>query len=243
MADRSFTDRLQRGFEMHDIIADFDPAYAPGPPTGEELDLQLPAFHAKLAATELLNNEAEDAAQLYSQTATDREKHLETVLASATSVLAYLRSKKKTLGTLLRGSETVVKRMRGARPKKKKVPLPEGEVPPAPVRNRGQQSYMEQSGHLRTLINLLTGKAGYAPPAGHAAHLDHLNSLLSSLRSFNTTICQQDAILIHAESARYDGYFDKHTGLHDYFHAMKESVKGIYGATSSQYGDIAGKTW
>jgi hypothetical protein len=243
MAERSFTDRLQRGLEMHDIIAGFIPAYAPGAPAGAELDLRLPAFHAKLTATELLNNAADDAALLYSQTATDRENHLDTVLTAATSVLAYLRSKKKTLGTLLRGAETVVKRMRGARPKKKNTPLPEGEVPPAPERNRGQQSYMEQAGHLRTLINLLTGKPGYAPPVGHLAHLDHLNALLSSLRGYNTTICQQDADLIHAESERYDGYFEKHTGLHDHFQAMKESVKGIYGAASSQYGDIAGKTW
>lgn len=243
MAEQSYTDRLQRGFEMHDIIAEFDPVYAPGAPIGEELDLRLPAFQAKLTATELLHNAAVDAAQAYSQTATDREKHLETVLAAGTSVLAYLRSKKKTLSTLLRGADKIVKRMRGARPKKKKTPLPEGEAPPAAERNRGQQSYMEQAGHLRTLINLLTGKPGYAPAATHPAHLNHLNTLLSSLRSFNTAICQQDADLIHAESERYEAFFEEDTGLHDYFHAMKESVKSQYGATSTQYGDIAGKTW
>ena len=243
MAEQSFTDRLQRSFEMRDIIAVFDPVYNPGAALPGELDLGLPAFATKLNAVELLNNGAVDAANLYALTARERETHLATVLTAATSVLAYLRSKKKTLGSLLRGAEVIVKRMRGTRPKKKAAPPAEGEAPPPKERNRGQQSYMEQAGHLRTLVTYLTGKPAYNPPATHPAALGNLNSLLSSFRAFNTAICQQDAALIHAESERHEAYFKKHDGLQDHFHAMKEAVKSQYGATSTQYGDIGSINW
>jgi hypothetical protein len=243
MAEQSFTDRLQRAFEMKDIIALFTPAYNPGAPAAGELDLRLPAFTTRLNSLSQLNEIVADTAAMYGQTAMDRAAHLDRVLAAATSVLAYLRSKKGTLGTLLRGSEVIVKRMRGARPKKKAAPPAPGDVPPAPERNRGQQSYMEQAGHLSTLINLLTGRPGYAPPAGHPAELANLGALLSSFRSYNVTICQQDGELIHAESARYMAYYKPNDGLHDHFHAIKEAVKGQYGATSPQYTSLAGKVW
>ena len=131
MADQSFTDRLQRSLEMHSIIAKYTLPYSPGEPSPGELDLRLPAFLEKLTAVEALNNEAADAGALYALKALERETHLEHVLTAATSVLAFLRSRKKSLRSLLRGADKIVKRMRGARPKRKKAPSAEGEEPPA----------------------------------------------------------------------------------------------------------------
>ena len=72
MAEQSFTDRLQRAFEMKDIIALFTPAYNPGAPAAGELDLRLPAFTTRLNSLSQLNEIVADTAAMYGQTAMDR---------------------------------------------------------------------------------------------------------------------------------------------------------------------------
>jgi|GEM_PF-1259442 len=249
MPEDSFTDRIQRAELLHNTINLLTPAYNPGVPGAGELDLQINAFFQKVAQTAVVNEAAEDAATAYGNWSTNREAHLTNVLAAATSVLAYLRSKKKTLAPLLTGAEKIVKRMRGSKAKKAPPP-PDGEPPPPDkVRSKGQQSYMEQQGHLRTLVNLLTNKPGYAPPASppgqppHPASLDNLNALLSAFRTFNAQSSILEAALIHAEAVRMEAFEHKDHGLHPWFLAMKEAVQSQYGFTSSQYEQIAGIEW
>ena len=246
MTQDSFTDRLQRAQLLHDTTVLMDPPYTPGVPLAGEMDLQLPAFQQTIAAAAATNDQAQDAATAYGDMAREREALRVTILAAATSMLAYLRSKKSTLGTLLAGAEKVVSRMRGS---KEKQPEPPADPGPAPKkRQRGQQSYMEQAGHLRTLIHLLTNKPAYNPPQipgqpPHPGSLANLDSLLSSLRSYNTQLCLRDADRITTEGDRQEAFEDETTGLHPHFLALKAAVQSQYGFNSTQYGIVRGIEW
>jgi hypothetical protein len=248
MAEDSFTDRLSRAQLLHDIIAGLTPAYTPGTPAPGELDLRLPAFQTTIAATTTANDLAQDVTEDYSGLALQREQLLDTIMKAATAVLAWLRSRKSTLGSLLTRAEKVVDRMRGPKEKLPEPPPPAPGEPEAKKRNRGQQSYAEQAGHLRTLIRILAANPAYDPvaPPGepqHTASLGNLNGLLSSLRAFNAGLCDKDADLINAEADRYDAFEDERTGLHVHFLAMKSAVQAQYGFGSSQYGQVSGVEW
>ena len=249
MAEDSFTDRLQRSQLLHDIIAGLVPVYTPGIPLPGELDLRLPAFASTIQTASLANDAAQDAAQDYGNMALQRETLLATVLKAATSVLAWLRSKKSSLGSLLTRAEKVVDRMRGPKEKQPAPPPPANPGDPVPKpRNRGEQSYAEQAGHLRTLIRLLSANPAYNPVAApgeppHPASLGNLNGLLSSLRSYNTVLCNKDADLINAEGDRQDAFEDEKTGLHVHFLAVKSAVQAQYGYNSPQHGQVSGIEW
>jgi len=239
MTESSFMDHVQHATELKDVIAGLEPAYAPGVPEPEELDLRLTAFNSAIGAAEGAHLDAEATASTYGDMARERDDCLKLVLSAGTSVLAFMRSKRKTLGRQFKGVERIVKKMRGTRPKKAPPPPPEGE-PPEKARNRGQQSYREQAGHLQTLHALVNGNAAYNPPANHPAHPDKLDELLTALNTCNGQISVLKAAVIRSETLREEKFTEKDVGLHDYFHAMKESVKGQYGADSTQYADVAG---
>ena len=248
MTESSYTDRLQHAQSLHDVISNLTPAYSPGAPKPGALDLRLPGYLTRVLQVSNLNDAAEDATTLYGDKATDRAAHLTTVLAAATSVLAYLRTDKKTFATLLKGAEKIINRMRGPKSKKAPPPPPGEPPPPAKERNKGQQSYMEQQGHLRTLVNLLSNKPDYTPPdvapaVQHPGSLGNLNGLLSSFRAFNSQISQLDADLIHAENERLAAFEHKTTGLHAHFNAVKDAVQSQYGFAGTQYGEVSGIEW
>ena len=249
MTESSFTDHLAHAQLLHDTVNNLTPPYAPGAAAAGDMDLAIDAYQDKITEVQVMHDAAEDASTAYGSKALDRAAHLTSVLTAVTSVLAYLRTKKPTLGTLLTCAEKIVTRMRGPKIKKTPAPLPGDPAPPVKERNRGQQSYMEQQGHLRTLINLLTGKPGYAPaPAGpglpqHPASLDHLNGLLSGFRAFNSQISVLEADLLHAEALRQDAFENKRTGLHPLFITVKDAVQSQYGFSSTQYGTVAGIEW
>ena len=249
MANDSFTDRIQRAQLLHDTLEQADPPYTPGAPLAGELDLRLPAFLQKILATTTANDVAVDAASDYGNMARDREALLTNILAAATSVLAFLRSKKATLGSLLTGAEKFVDRMRGPK-EKQPAPGPPADppAPAAPKRNKGQQSYMEQAGHLRSLIRLLTNKPAYNPQdipgqPSHPASLNNLNGLLSSLRSYNSQLSDLEADVTTTEGDRQDAFEDEKTGLHPHFLAVKSAAQSQYGYTSTQYGNVSGIEW
>lgn len=243
MTESTFTDHVQHATDLKNVIAGLTPAYAPGAPAAGELDLRIPAFESAIITAANSHQAVEDAAAAYGLKSTDREDCLKAVLAAGTSVLAFLRSKKKTLAGLLRGAERLVNKMRG--PKAKKAPPPaEGEPPPPEkARNRGQQSYREQAGHLKTLHSLLNGIPAYAPGATHPAHPDQLEALLVTLEDCNNEISELSAAVIRTESEREDAFTKKDTGLHDHFLAMKNAVQSQYGATSTQFADVDGILW
>ena len=206
MAEDTFIDRAQRSAEMRDIIVLLTPAYNPGVPASGEMDLRMPAFTTKIAAANTANQDVANAAAAYNYKAGLRETKLTEVLKAGTSVLSYLRSKKKTMEALLKSAERIVAKMRGPKKKAETPPPAPGDPPPAKERNRGARSYMEQAGHLKTLYTLLTGKPGYTPDPANPASVAFLTGLYGELDGLNTELCTLNANLIHAESLREVAY-------------------------------------
>ena len=228
MAEKSFSDRHDRGETLRDMCAGFTPAFAPA-----DTSLTAPNFSIFLGTLGALNTEINMLEGNYTTYAGTREATVKTLKAAATRVVARLKSN-SVWSSEEKSARKVLLKLRGVRPKKPKPPA-EGE-PPAEEkkRNSGEQAYGEVALLFEKFIGVATAAAGYATGVPVDISAGALNGLLSSLKGSNSFLCNLGAQISPKQKKRQKLYFEK-GGFAEKFQAIKEAVKSQYGTQSEQY--------
>ncbi len=104
--------------------------------------------------------------------------------------------------------------------------------------SNSQQSYDSKIEHLSKIIDLLSSIPAYAPNENELK-IVALNALLTSMKTTNTAVINAYTAWSNARISRNDILYKKATGLVDIAKEVKDYVKSIYGATSSQYKQVS----
>ena len=233
-SERSYPDRHARAVLLQTNIAGFSPAFAPA-----DASLSAANFLAFCGLVEVANDAVGNSLGAWRVLVEERQEMVKTMKATATRVLAYLKSSAAFAGRL-KTATAAANKLRGVTPKKPKAPAepPPGE--PAKSRNSGNQSYGDIAQYFKALIVSVTGLAGYAPaPAGNPITLSNLSGTLSNYRSKNEAILPLEVTWRDKVGERAL-IFDGKNGLRDKMTAVKNAVKAQYGQSSPEYGDVKG---
>ncbi len=138
-------------------------------------------------------------------------------------------------------------KVRLIKPPRKTLPPPAPEPgqptpPPVKQRDRGDGSYAEIEANFKALVAAVIGLAGYNPP-DVAINSASLASAALSLTEDNAAIATTDQSLDDAQRERYALFYEPESGLADQFQAIKNSVKGQYGQTSTDWASVKGMRW
>lgn len=235
-SEKSFSDRAQKARDLHAACAGFTPVYA-APPQGTT----LAALDTMIISCETFNNAVEGHDTNWSDAVTQRIGVAKTIKLTSTQLINYIESG-PTWKSKFPKAKRFADAIRGIKhPRKPTAPPPPGE-PPAKRRERGGQSYAELETNWRGLVALATGLAGYAP-MGTEIQLGTINGLLSSIKNLNTTISTLEAALSEAQIERKKAFEAPLTGLAEMFKSVKQTVKGQYGAASTQWAQVKGMNW
>lgn len=235
-SEQSFPDRAQKGRDLQAACAGLAPAYAP-PPGGTT----LATFMTKIVACETLNNTVTGNASFWSDSVTQRIAVTRTIKATTTQLINYIKGS-STWKSKLPAAQRYANAIRGMKPPLKPLPPPAPGTPAKKRRERGGQSFAELETNWRGLVTLATGLPGFAP-TDEKIQAGTINGLLSSLKNLNDTIPGQEAALSEAQQDRQKAYFEPEFGLEDLFKGVKTTVKGNYGASSSQWAQVKGMKW
>ena len=248
ISERSFRDRQGRGQQLHDIVLDFDPAFAPADPSLGMADFQtfLTGGLPNVPCVDQCNLAVETLTTGYTNAAEDRVDLVKNTRKFVTQAVGYVKSN-KAWKTKVKAVKAAADKLRGVRPPSR-TPLP---APPAPgeppgepekKRNKGEQAYAELEAHLAKFVTAITAVPGYLPPATEIL-ITTFNGYLSQLRSLNSGISTVASQLINAREDRRALYYDGESSFQAKFLAIKEAVKGQYGQTSPKYNAVKGKKW
>lgn len=230
--ESSFADRLARGQLMQGKIALFTPAFAPADGT-----LTAASFLTFCGTVEAANDETAVALDAWRTVVKERQDLVKEMKATATRVIAYLKSS-PTFAGRLKNAKAAADKLRGVRPRAPKNPPPAPGTPAAKKRNTGDQSYADLEKHFKVLINAVTGLAAYAPaPLTNPITLANLNGTLSTYKSKNAALIPLESTWrdkVDARSKKFDGP----GGLRAKMKAIKNATKAQYGQNSSQYEQV-----
>lgn len=101
-----------------------------------------------------------------------------------------------------------------------------------------QMGYANRLNHFEQFISLLSSIPGYTPNE-EDLKITSLNNLLSKLRANNLDVTASYTQLNMIRATRNDVFKDPETGIAKVASDAKSYVKSIFGATSSQYKQIA----
>ena len=235
-SEASFSDRAQKARDLHAACAGLNPVYT-APPQG----VTLAALDLKIIACETLNNAVVGDGSIWSDAAQQRVSTAATIKTTTTQLLSYIKS-----STGWKSKYPAAKRfgdaIRGIKHPRKTAAPPAPGATPAKKRSRGGQSYAELETNWRGLVNLAIGLAGFAP-TDLKIQTGTVSGLLSTLKGLNGQISGLEAKLSEAQMDRQKAFYQEESGLEDMFQAVKTTVKGQYGATSSQCAQVKSLTW
>jgi len=235
-SEKSFSDRAQKARGLHDACAGFAPAYAP-PPGGTG----LAAFMTKITGCETLNNMVAGHDSIWSDSVTQRNTLTKTIKATTTQLINYIKSS-TTWKSKLPAAQRYANAIRGMKPPLKPLPPPPPGTPAKKRRERGGQSFAELETNWRGLVTLATALPGFAP-TDVKIQGGRVKGLLSTLKGLNDAIPGQEEALSESQQDRYKAFYQPELGLEDLFQSVKTTVKGNYGASSSQWAQVKGMKW
>ena len=233
-AESSFADILGRAVNLKDALATMSPVFAPSDTT-----VNAGNFAAFLGTVEVANEAVAAAGGAYTVLATEREALLKVIKKTATRVINYLKSN-DAFAPRLKAATQAADKLRGVNTKRPKLPPPPpgGEVPK--VRSKGDMSYMDAQGHFKSVIDAVTGLAGYAPtPVGNPITLANLNATLSGFKGQNAGISSLETAYTEEVVKRQTLYTGKGK-LRDKFKKIKNAVAAQYGRESGEFASVAG---
>jgi hypothetical protein len=102
-----------------------------------------------------------------------------------------------------------------------------------------QQSYDKMIDHFAQLIETLKAEPNYQPNETDL-QVRSLNTLLTDLRAKNTDVINATTSLSNARIQRDETLYGADIGLVDVSLDVKQYVKSLFGATSSQYRQVSG---
>ena len=204
-----------------------------------DLSLVPGTFAPFLGTVDAANEAVAAAGGAYTVLATEREALLKEMKKTATRVVNYLKSN-DAFAARLKAATQAADKLRGMNTRRPKLPVPPpGEEAPK-VRSKGDMSYMDAQGHFKSVIDAVTGLAGYAPtPVGNPITLSNLNGTLSNFKGKNGAISTLETAYTEEVVKRQALYTGKGK-LRDKFKKIKNAVAAQYGRESGEFASVAG---
>ena len=232
--ERSYADRLGRGQLLQGKIALFTPAFAPA-----DTSLTAANFALFCSSTETACDQTAIAFDAWRTVVKERQDLVKELKATATRVIAYLKSS-AAFASRLKNAKSAADKLRGMKAGPPKAPKSARGTPAAKNRTGGDLSFADMEKHFKVLINAVTGLPGYAPvPATNPITLANLNGTLSTYKGKNSDLITLESTWRDKADER-STQFDGPGGLREKMKAIKNATKSQYGQTSSQYGQVKG---
>ena len=167
----------------------------------------------------------------------DRQLLFENLKPLSTKVVNFL-SVTGASEQVIADAKTINNKIQGRRAGTVSVtPPPEGGTPQKTV-SISRQSYDMLTENFATLIDLVASVPTYTPNETELT-IASLNDYLSQLQTANTNVINAEVAYSNARISRDNVLYADGTGLVDTASDVKNYVKAIFGATSSQYKQVS----
>ncbi len=227
--ENSFGARLQRGYDLHNYISNFQNF---SPPRPEETPAELYNLLNTIAST---NMEEATLQQQYSTAVAIREKAFRKNPDSLLKLLAPARAQVMAQygkhGMEFKQVDAIIKRMRDTKLSVK----PATEHTPELTVSRSEQSYGSMLQYFNELIQVLLQLPGYNP-SNPLLQVSHLQQFAQQLLQLNGEVAIRYQMVRDSRNRRNALYDD----LHDRALRIKAYCKANYGTQSSEYGLVKG---
>lgn len=236
-SESSYADRHARGQTMHDIIAEFTPAFAP-----TDANIAPTAFQSYLNGVEAANDAVSDAEAtlkpLTDQRAADAEALRDKALRIKSFVSANVAWKK-----WLPAIKTAADAMRGYRVNKKPATTPPGgggePAPKAGIGARTQRGYGDMEKLFGKLLIQVQKITGYTAPAASGLTVAELQAQDAAFVTLNDDTSEAEATLGEKQRER-SSFYDGEGGLREKMKAIKAAVRAQYGNGSPEHVAVKG---
>jgi len=130
------------------------------------------------------------------------------------------------------------RKMQGQRASKKEEPIDPNQPAPKTI-SSSQQSYDQMIQHFDGMISVLASEPSYTPNETDL-QIATLQTKLQELKDSNEKVAVAYTEVSNARIARDKTLYDDDIGLVDTASDVKKYVKSVFGATSSEFGQIKG---
>jgi len=143
---------------------------------------------------------------------------------------------------IVKDAKTIARKIHGRRASEK---LPTILDNPSTIENESQksisasqQSYDSLIEHVSKLKDLLAAESNYIPNESDLM-ITALTSMINDFKIKNTAVVNATTALSNSRISRNDTLYKKTTGMVDIAQEVKNYVKSVFGATSSQYKQVS----
>ncbi len=240
-SERSFPERLQKARLLSAATAIMSPAFQPA-----DVTLGVIPFGIYLESVSVSIDDVATTVTTFSSAIQLRISDTDEAQLICTQIVSYVKSNAAWKLQFPRIKQLADK-VRLIKPPRKTLsppaPEPGQSTPPlVKLRDRGDGSYAEIEANFRAFVAAAAGLVGYAPP-DVAIQSVTLASMVLSLSENNVSIAASDQALDDAQRTRYALFYEPESGLASKFKAIKDSVKGQYGQTSTEWASVKGMRW
>ncbi len=222
--------------KLINAVVSFGPAYAPSKDA-----YKVPALQAQYTACAGANSAVKGPLADYNQTTTKRTSDFIALDRLTTRLIAMFRS--SDAGQQVKDfAKTRADKIRGFKKKASPAPAPSpenGETPEDKKHSTSQRSYVMRAENFDAFINILKAEPSFAPTEADL-QMAQLESLQSSLIVATNTVDLSYKSLKNVRYLRNDALYKAETGMVEVAKAVKDYVKGAFGASSPQYKEISG---
>jgi hypothetical protein len=201
--------------------------------------IKLPALTALQTSAAAALQTVKTSKAAYDNATNAREVSFKPLKPFATKIVSALAATDASTQTV-DDLKTINRKLQGSRAKAIEKPAPSATPPATPAKNvsASQQSFDNIIDHFTQMIALLAAEPKYLPNENELK-LAALNTLLADLKAKNSAVINADTALKNARIARNKVLYAPATGMVDTALAVKAYVKSLFGATSSQYKQVA----
>ena len=203
-----------------------------------KVTLQLASLNTLLTSARTELNNVITAKNSFDTVTGDRQLLFENLKPLSTKIINFL-SVTDASSQTIDDAKTINNKIQGRRAGTvSETPTPEGGTPQKTV-SVSRQSYDMLTENFATLIDLVASVPTYTPNETELT-IASLNDYLSQLQTANTNVINAEVAYSNARISRDNVLYTDVTGLIDTALDVKNYVKAIFGATSSQYKQVSG---
>ncbi len=143
---------------------------------------------------------------------------------------------------VVKDAKTIARKIQGRRASDKIITVVDNPSTPENEAQKSistsQQSYDNLIEHLSKLKDLLSAEPNYTPNENDLK-ITTLTTLINDFKVKNTAVINATTALSNSRISRNDTLYKKTTGMVDIAQEVKNYVKSVFGATSSQYKQVS----
>ena len=239
-SEKSFADRLQKMRNLRDALDTFTPTFSPADP-----NFSVTSLTTFITTVNGINGDVEASRNSWTNITNQREADVDTAKKRCTQIVNYVKSN-AVWKLKFESIKRLCDKVRNIKPKRRPAPVPPPPPgatpgPASPPRDRGDGSYAEIAGNFFALLGALGQLGGYVPP-DDAIKLAAITTLSNALTADNGAVSVAEQDLAGTQSLRAEQYYGP-AGLAERFAGAKLAVKGQYGVSSPQWGQVKSMRW